>query len=752
MDQQQVEEVLLKRGGQSPAMRSIKQTRDTGEKLVFMYPMLLDAMLNKKYGNLIRDFMSTNFMSQIKSSNILNITADAISADMVSSTGGRSINPAEELVKSMQRLGGRPSESGEATAIAGAMQSQQQHFAVQQSKHEYQEKINQFREYIKDQIKHDPTYSDVRPVVSSITVENLLNIPLVIGTKSFKVHSIILYWILFIAVGLNLDLTKKNSFDVIKRTIRTIPSDKYLDLMYNVDPPRNMGTTPDSRALTKFVHDIQDGVDKAIKRFENLIDEQRYATEVGAGSVYSVSISQSIQDSSGLLNNLSRRASTLFASFLGNDITRLLQSITHVIIPPTEIDIARKLDNFNGKILSSVGDVYGSIAEKVNIHLKADDFEAGEAVLKSAEEMCKDNAQIEVDRIFTQIAKLRFSLKGDTGSEGNPAQELPEFTEDLIRHSATLNTFSKILADYMTELSGNNVAIGSILERFKYNTIYEEIREFFEGGDDPVVQFMTIRSNHPIAGPLPTVRGPHQPGVNPAQMPRPTHPVDDEMQDPSRRFSSLISNPNDPTPSKVTFSKQQAKFLDNMYQAIADITFFIYLYSFFSYFCEYLGEVRADVQAKRQDALDFPNYCLVLPSTVIEGLYAALAAKNFSDMIENEKIESPEHRRDVEKAQRELANLSPSPQNNERREELMSLISKAPRTELASYKITEAEVGRMLTALHKRIKVPNIIVINEKTSDVHIKWMYHNPGQFMKLNLSTLKNYVKHQLDVLPGF
>ena len=584
MDQEQIEEVLLKRGGHSNAMRSIKQPRDDGQRLSFIYPMLLDTVINKKYGNLIRDFLTTNFMSQIKTSNVLNITTDAISADMATSSGTNHINPAEELANSMRRLGGRSTDSGESVAIANAIQQQNTHAASQQSKHEYQEKINQFQKYIVDQIKIDPQYNDTRPLVSSITVENLLNVPIVLGTKAFKVHSTILYWILFISVGQNLDLTKKSSFVKIKQMMREIPADNYLDLMYSVKPPKNV--TPASGALNKFVNDIQDGVDKAIKRFENLIDEQRYATEVGVGSTYSVAITQSIADNSGLLNSLSRRANTLFASFLGNDISRLLQSVTHVIVPPTEINIAKKLDVFNSNILNSSSDTYSDIAEKINLQLKSSEtdpgtgIDAAEVILQSAGNMCKDNSKIEVDRIFTQIAKLRFNLRGSTGTEDNPAQELPEFTEDLIRHSATLNNFSKILADYMTELSGNSPIIGNILKRFKYNIIHSEVRDFFEG-TDPIVQFKTMASAQPPVGP---------------------RPADIKMQDASDRFTSLVGGTSAERKT-VKFSKQQAQFLDNMYQAIADIAFFVYVYSFFSYFCEYLGEVHADVKPKKQDLI-----------------------------------------------------------------------------------------------------------------------------------------------------
>ena len=69
-----------------------------GQKLVFIYPLLVDASLNK-YTDLVRDFLSVEFVSQIKISNGLNITSKLSKLGTVG-IGDNAINPAVEIRKS----------------------------------------------------------------------------------------------------------------------------------------------------------------------------------------------------------------------------------------------------------------------------------------------------------------------------------------------------------------------------------------------------------------------------------------------------------------------------------------------------------------------------------------------------------------------------------------------------------------------------------------------------------------------------
>ena len=179
----------------SDILRTIRQPSrlEESNSLVFMYPFIIDKYLERKWGNVLRDFFTTQFLSQIKISNVLNITSSASRHTIDDSQITKLENPAEMMAQSdaLGLLSNRPPPQ----------QQQFQQYYNQLAKHEYQDKIDRFREFIKDQVRIDPRFSETRPIISNITIENLIDIPLIIGTKSSGINSMCLFWILFFATG-----------------------------------------------------------------------------------------------------------------------------------------------------------------------------------------------------------------------------------------------------------------------------------------------------------------------------------------------------------------------------------------------------------------------------------------------------------------------------------------------------------------------------------------------------------------------
>ncbi len=135
-----------------------------GQRLVFLYPMIFDSSLSN-YMDDIRDFLSVDFMTEIKISNVLNITSKATQIGTIG-TGNRSLNPAQEVRKSLHYSFDLP----------GTDNNQ---YVDQISAAAYQEKLNSFLNFIRNQLQYDPRYQKLRPMISNITLqENLINIPL----------------------------------------------------------------------------------------------------------------------------------------------------------------------------------------------------------------------------------------------------------------------------------------------------------------------------------------------------------------------------------------------------------------------------------------------------------------------------------------------------------------------------------------------------------------------------------------------
>ena len=157
-----------------------------GQKLVFLYPFAVDQSLGR-YANLCRDFFTVSFVNEIKIENILNIVSSANTNVGTIGSGNNRVNPAE-LVYQMTRLS--------STSVDDKLSIPN----IEQDPYYYKEKLDKFNEFLQKQLKIDPRYSKFRSVFSTITINQLLDIPLIIGSKAYPVDSQYMYLILMISI------------------------------------------------------------------------------------------------------------------------------------------------------------------------------------------------------------------------------------------------------------------------------------------------------------------------------------------------------------------------------------------------------------------------------------------------------------------------------------------------------------------------------------------------------------------------
>jgi hypothetical protein len=98
------------------------------------------------------------------------------------------------------------------------------------------------------------------------------------------------------------------------------------------------------------------------------------------------------------------------------------------------------------------------------------------------------------------------------------------------------------------------------------------------------------------------------------------------------------------------------------------------------------------------DALDLPNYSLVVPVETIAMLHAAIISKNWRNLVQRGMTQN--------------TNLN------------------------------DNYVKGIVKFIHNKINVPNLIVIDDKTGQIFYKLQYMS--QVNKSNINTLKSYVQH--------
>jgi hypothetical protein len=709
-------------GTNSTILQNIRQPTKLEEQnsLIFVYPFIIDKYLERKWGGVLRDFFTTQFMAQIKISNVLNITSQATKTAVPNTNIDKLENSAERAAQS--------DALGLLTNRTSTTTPDYQNYYNQLAKHEYQEKINEFRSFVKSQVSIDPRFQDTRAMISSITVENLIDIPLILGTKTSSLSSIPLFWILFFATGQYRDdfdkdtllntsplrpgeaetlsmpksirMDRSQSFEYIGRYIKSstgIKSKNYEQFLYNItDIPAKTGP---SNRISSLMHNIDTDIDKALKIFMRATNERMYSEEVGFSQNARISISNAYLDTMAEQHGTKLKAQNLFTSFVANYIIPTTQSVCNTVIGIDEVNINAKLSKLSNDLVSKFSDLYISLDSEIkNTLLKQVDEASGEAALSQLggmEQMCEANAKISVVQILAQFKNLSFKLT-------SRREDIVNFIEQLSRISAQLDTYKEGLTTNLASLSGGV---------HKQET--KQRLDSFIGTSDRDIYYQFFKEI------LPSPQGPPQQGQ--------THVST------SNRLSQFLG-----------LQTNTETYIQQVSSCLGSITTFMAYYTFFSYLCEYMGEIKAKVEIQKKDALDFPNYCLVFRKEVVESLYGALAAANYSTQVEIEKYEKKEAR--TPGVIGKLASTIKSSYDQKLGRQTRN--PSKPVNQFTNFKVNETDIMQMIRVLNNRLNIPNLIVVDDKSDTIYYKWMYSG-GSIGKLTLSTVQNYISHQHDIL---
>jgi predicted XRE-type DNA-binding protein len=643
------------------------------QSLTFTYPIIIDDSL-QKYANDIRNFFTLQLISQIKTANLLNITAQATKAGITKSNTSLK-NVADQLNKSL--IGTSPAAVTTNDIISKLIsKNQQDEITSQISKYEYEAKIKTYYEFIGKQLKNDPQYNKLNPIISSITVENLIDVPLIVGTKMFTFNTVFTYWLFYLSAGYNLKLNNTRSLEKIKKTISQIPSQKYNEflthLRYRTATPA-APTPPTQSSLEKLVQNTNSNLNKNIAFLSIVLNETMWNDEIGVNSS-TTAISSAIAKNASNLATSQRKAFNLFASFYSNVISSILISFANLIVSTEETKIADQIKLFTESLFQRVESFYtylGNVILSVNNDYETT-IDMADNLMKQSLNMCEENTKFDIQYVFANIKSLEFSLTNTTHDA------FLIFTQGLSKMASQLTPISRLLFNNLYNLSGRDGRVSTQSIDF-VSFLVQKIDDFFYEGRDPLIPKATFGT---------------------------TITMDIEKQ--ARLIELLgLSKPSANTTLNNKIRNAIKNYIENLKISLAEITTFLIMYSYFSYYCEYLVEISADIFTTKRDALSFPNYCLVVPSFVIERVFMALAVKNFENDLKENNTD----------------------------------------TAFSNFSISESDTLRMLKFLNERLDIPNIVVIDEQSKKIFYKWMYmKNP---VKLNLSNLTSYIESQSKIV---
>lgn len=585
-------------------MSSIKNRRSN---LIFVYPLLFDKTLIPKWEVLIRDFQTAQFISQIKISNVLNITQSAVQG-YGQNAGSNYINPAEILNNALSNSGSETYSNAlqqQLNRVQAEQFSKMQRQSYTPSSTEYLYKLNEFRSFIKHQIQTDPLYSNLRPAFSIITVENnLIDVPLIIGTKTLKIDTGALYWILFVALSNN--DTGLNNISRTLDIIDKIPKGKYLELLYGANiirgvPPKD--ETSIDKAYNSIRRESNAALSKAIRDFNTVTSSlSNFEKEIGFGTSIddsSASYTKVMADSIAQTADMKIKVATLINQSIISTVFPAIQTINNLVVNPAmEIDYntrySKLLSNISAEISNQATTIVDLFSSKLsNTQTQSDYIDVIKSNCNALHSMNSFKLLDDLNR-----SRLKFSQIRTDANTPNPSNlKVIDFAEELNTVASALHTQAYSLRSMIHNITDGAISTAANMDIHSVNdnliiTLESHIRNYFYDSNATDANIVDLGNN-------------------------PAAPI-------SRLFSSLFRNAS---------INDLRKFMDNSIRSLARIVNFLFLYSTVSYFCEMINIVSTKIEIAKKDVVKFPNYTLVIPIEYVTTLYYALAARNTVEAI-----------------------------------------------------------------------------------------------------------------------
>lgn len=679
----------------TPGLNLLGSMSKVGERqsnLIFVYPLLFDKLLSKKWEMILRDFQTAQFISQIKISNVLNITQAAVQG-YGQTAGTPYLNPAELLNQSLSNNG--EAYQNAVQAQLGAIQSQQ--FNNQNnnrvSNSEYAYKLQELRQFIKHQILTDPIYENLRPAFSIISLENsLIDVPLIIGTKTYKIDSSALYWILFVSLLYNnaQGISLKN-FAQIETVISQLPKQRFLEIITNAGlAPPVAGTGDYDASYNKLRRDVNTSLKKAMEDFKKIASLNDFEQDLGfTTSISSDAVRYTTVMDSSMAEKAEMRSkiTALLNQTIVSSIFPMIQTINNLIANPAlETNYMARYKILLGNILNNTDPMVDSF---INLYSnRFNDVNSQEDFLKSLESNCKSLKEIRSYDLLQRLEniRLRFTdIRRDVQIGAGSNSSVLDFAEELTRVASSLSAETQTLVSMVKNFTGNSLIDGM------YKNLSAAVKS-------DILKYFTE--------------------INPADYNANPNEDREDLGDPivsnapgavaSRFFRSIFANAD---------NNDLLRFLDNSAGALSELVSFLFFYSTFSYFCEFISVVKGKIEIKAKDVIEFPNYTLVIPIEFVTTLYYALAAKNTADL---------------------LRSLNNTGANNDLT------------TSMHNFSLNESSIFRIISAITDRLDVKNLIIIDSNKKEIYYKWCYLKRA--IKLNESTLFNYIKSQSSITSAF
>lgn len=710
-------------GQYSKQIAGIKDPRkimDQQHKLIFIYPMLYaDKIKIPNLETLLRDFISVTFLSDLFVENAFNVIGIANQIRPLWDENRQAVDPTAALVQMGKQ---QATEQG----VYTSQPSLPNYPVGPEASGIVQQKITQKTAVIQQLLKTDPKFAKTRPFIEMITLGNMIEIPVIVGTTTYPTDTLTLMYVLIAAIGLNRKLNNKQDVDFIFRELENMNEKKYWSLLDNllpegagrkslIDwfeeqraklPQRTFNVAKkisgwSSPTISSAARNIASRLQKRIENPPELNRERAMLTPL-------------------LLNKQTLDQTKLYFNFvldpffakkrLGIDVSSEAAKLTELSQAKFQGELG-KIQKFTvsefSEIVSTVGIVLlRSIVNLVSVTPSQLDFL----------ELKKINIdKYLIERIDDDLIEILIAvdngLKGSSSEESrNKIKILKSFCK--IDSSGYISEFSELIAKYNIESDNFNY---DDYKRFisAFDTIVNGATSLSNKLENELKYMVSSQEQATFSSRLKSIKQDIA-----ASLAKFFKEYQDEIKSDEDAYLRIVDVTD--TASALSIANQMIPKLSS---GVSDIFYFILLVKLQSALCQFILTAEVDLETVSHEVTAWPNYVLVLPVEIILALHAATMGKSWQYILSGEQPKKPEDTQPVK------------PQRT----------TKEQISERNILNANESYIKSIIKYISNRLDVPNLIIVDSKKGDIYYKLM--NQSDINKTKISTIDTFIQSKLN-----
>jgi hypothetical protein len=720
---------------QTSGIRDPNKIMNQQQKLIFIYPMLFADKIRvpnvQSFETLMRDFISVTFLSDLFVQNTFNVIGLANQIRPLWDEHREVVDPSVGILKAL---------SGSQHGVYTSGPSTPNYPVGPEHFNTLQNKINQKTAVIQQLVKSDPKMAKTRPFIEVITLGNMIEVPVIVGTSPYPVDTLTLMYVLIAAIGLNKKLTNETDLNEIFHELETMNETKYWNLLNNLTKsPKEIqdladrfrgkvlsgisvrghtvvpglknisgwGSTPiianAARGLATRVQNRidnpkeleqqrqifaplllkQDKLDQTKLYFKFVLDpdfaKRRFGIDASKEDAKLNDISQvKLQGELSKIQNVTMSA---FAKMIGTLGTSLLLSITNLVSTPdsTVNVMLEKSRNIDNDMMSEIEPQLTEILIGIDNGLKGNSSQASRNKIDILKDLCKIDS----------------------------SETLKEFTDNIDRTSIISNDFNfdqfKNFITYITNFSNVSISLS--------NKIENEIKFITSDQSTIITRFDTLKkliSN--------TITGFFKPFK------------EDLNNTPTSQLAQVAGTNNTNIINRT---------IPTFISGLTQIFYFVFLMYLQASLCKFILTADVDVETAANEVTTWPNYTLVLPVEIVLALHAAVMGASWEHMLKGgQQGQDLVTKRFTTKD--DLTNTKITTEKNKP-------LTKEQVSTRGIHDINEGYIKGIVKFICQRLDVPNLFVVDSKKGDIYYKLM--NQTDVNKTKITTIETFIHSKLN-----